>query len=207
MYLWPRLVGQYNQCQLDLFSIWALAYRNRTSTDPNQLGDQIFSSPVSVADHTRTNVHILATARHWHDAPPSLQPILEPQSSSPSWQEGKSLGQRPRVWYRQPNLWTLSRRGCNSTKTALSSKCREPRPRTTLNSRPHPRLNLGLGLARWQSSLARLTCRRCESNVCHKPTPTSFRPELEAKWRGHGWSVQSGYRHRLVAYDVPLRAA
>ena len=37
---------------------------------------------------------------------------------------------------------------------------------------------------------------------------TSFRPEFEARWRGHGWSVQGGYRHRLlVDYDVPLRAA
>ena len=35
-----------------------------------------------------------------------------------------------------------------------------------------------------------------------------FAPSLKRRWRGHGWSVQGGYRHRLlVDYDVPLRAA
>ena len=36
---------------------------------PNNHGAQLFSSPATVADQTRTNIKLFATARHWQDAP------------------------------------------------------------------------------------------------------------------------------------------
>ena len=179
---------------------------------PNNHGTQLFSSPVAVADQTRTNIKIFATARHWQDSPTEptaylgaaiFVPFVPPTETA--------LGEWFRGRHRQPNLWTLSRRGSTEPRQLSPQSAESLDLRTTLNSRPHPRLNLALGLRSLAKLVGTIDVRVAdegnETYVINRLL-TSFRPELEARWRGHGWSVQSGYRHRLlVDYDVPLRAA
>lgn len=179
---------------------------------PHSSGNQIFSSPVSIADHDETQLELFVT--HRLNRGTSKEPITYlgaslfipfVPSSQTSWLSGLGFG------LGNPSFGLFRAEGSTETK-ALSSQSQESLDlRTTLNSRPIDGLDIALGirsLARLVGSIDVKVADAGNETFVINRLITSFRPEMEVRWKKELWGIQSGYRHRLVVdYDVPLQAA
>jgi len=178
---------------------------------PHPSGNQLFSSPVSPADHDQTQLELFVTHRlnQSDDQRPitylgaSLFIPFVP-SSQTSWITGIGFG------LGNPSFGLFRAEGSTQAKARSAQSQESLDLRTTLNSRPIDGLDIALGirsLARLVGSIDVKVADAGNETFVINRLITSFRPEMEVRWKDERWGIQSGYRHRLVVdYDVPLQA-
>ena len=179
---------------------------------PSPTRNQLFSSPLAVADHTDTTVeafiaHRLESKRPQDHVTYIGAAIFVPfvAHDHPAWLAGIGFGLgNPTFGLFQAQGDTRSQSGSLTSRESLDL-------RTTINARPHRDVDLAIGirsLARLIGSIDVIVADAENQTYVINRLVTVFRPEAELQWKSESTALRIGYRHRLaVDYKVPINAA
>ena len=179
---------------------------------PHSEGNQLFSHPTALADYETLTLQGFLTGRYFSSKPeePTAHmgaaiyiPLASPHQSA--WLAGLGFG------LGNPVHGLFRAMGSTTPTTPEPQSTESLDLRTTLNSRPHPNLDLAIGLrslAKLVGSIDVTVADAGNQTFVINRLLTTYRAELEARWSAETWAIQLGYRDRLVIdYDVPIQAS